>query len=80
MWLLSFKTVIFINILLLSLTVHHVLSTNLEPGDRAVNKAGKNSCLPKSYFLVKGDIIIKRAKLKYIWYYKKYSREEDMRH
>ena len=38
MWLLSFKTVILINILLLSLTVHHVLSTNLEPGDRAVNR------------------------------------------
>ena len=71
MWLLSFKTVILINILLLSLTVHYVLSTNLEPGDRAVNKTGENSCLPKSYFPVKGDIIIKSAKLKYIWYYKK---------
>ena len=41
MWLLSFETVILINILLLSLAVHHVLSTNLEPGDRAVKKQVK---------------------------------------
>ena len=44
MWLLSFKTVILINILLLSLTVHYVLSTNLEPGDRAVNEMDKTAC------------------------------------
>lgn len=55
-WLLIiFEAVILINIHLLSLVVHCVSGINLGPGDKAVNKADRNSCPYKHYFLIKGD-------------------------